>query len=315
LIDQRALPGRLSYVDCRTPGEVVAAIRKLVVRGAPAIGAAGAYGVVLAARGAGRRDAVRRAAARIAAARPTAVNLERGVDAALAGFEAGGPPGALEAAHAFTAGEVAACRAIGTHGLELVPEGTRVVTHCNAGGLATIEYGTALGPVRAAHDAGRHVLVWVDETRPVLQGARLTAWELDRLGIEHRVIADGAAAALMAAGEVDLVLVGADRIARNGDVANKLGTYGLAVVARAHGIPFVVAAPESTVDRRLATGAGIPIEERDEREVLHAGGVRVTPARSGARNPAFDVTPARLVSAIVTERGVHRAPYRRSLAD
>ena len=206
--------------------------------------------------------------------------------------------------------DVAGNRRIGVHGADLVPEGARILTHCNAGALATGGYGTALGVVRGAVEAGRRPFVWVDETRPVLQGARLTAWELAREGIPHAVIADVAAASTMARGEVDLVVVGADRIAANGDTANKIGTYGVAVLAHHHGIPFYVAAPFSTIDPGIPDGSAIPIEERDPREVQELAGQRIVPAASPARNPAFDVTPASLITAIVTERGIFRHPYR-----
>ena len=302
---------------------LVGAIRALVVRGAPVLGAAGAFGVALAAQNAtakggvsGRRakSAVRSAAARLTQARPTAVNLARGVEHGVAGFEAGGAEGALTAALELAAADVATNRAIGANGRVMVKDGARIVTHCNVGSLACVGYGTALGVVRAAHEAGTRIHAWVGETRPVLQGARLTAWELDRLGVPYSVVADGAVASLMAAGEVDLVIVGADRIAANGDVANKIGTYSLAVLAAAHKVPFYVAAPVSTIDAESATGADIPIEDRDPDEVLVLGGRRLAPAGASARNPAFDVTPAKLVTAIITEHGICRAPLARSVA-
>ena len=247
---------------------------------------------------------------------PTAVNLFWALDRMrrYARGHATLPPAELRAglvgeAEAIFEEDVAANRRLGAHGADLVPAGARILTHCNAGGLATAGYGTALGIVRGAVEAGRQPFVWVDETRPVLQGARLTAWELAREGIPHAVIADVAAASTMARGEVDLVVVGADRIARNGDTANKIGTYGVAVLARHHGIPFYVAAPFSTIDVAIPDGAVIPIEERDPREVQELAGQRITPAASPARNPAFDVTPAALITAIVTERGIHRPPY------
>ena len=283
------------------------------MRGAPAIGATGAYGVALAASTARSPAAVERAAARLRAARPTAVNLARGVDEALAAYRAGGPDAALDAARALAAADVAANRALGAHGAALLPQGARVLTHCNAGALACVGYGTALGIIRAAAEEGKAPRVWVDETRPVLQGARLTAWELGRLGIDHTLVADVAAGSLMAGGDVDVVVVGADRVAANGDVANKIGTYTLAVLARHHDVPFVVAAPTSTIDLDTPDGASITIEERDRTEVTNLGGVRVAPRGAPVRNPAFDVTPAELVTAIVTERGVARPPFRRSL--
>lgn len=314
LVDQRALPGRLVYVDCETVGQLHAAITDLAIRGAPALGAAGAYGVALAAATRSTATAVRRAAARLRDARPTAVNLAHGVDVALRAFEVGGAPAALAAARAYADADVRTNRALGAFGAPLVPHGARVLTHCNAGGLACVGYGTAIGIVRAAHEQGRNPTVWVDETRPVLQGARLTAWELGRLGIPHTLIVDGAAGGLMARGEVDLVVVGADRVAANGDVANKVGTYPLAVLARHHGIPFVVAAPWSTVDLATPDGAAIRIEDRGPDEVTILGDVRVAPRRTRAANPAFDVTPAELVHALVTERGVVTRPTAAKLA-
>ena len=323
LLDQRRLPGEEVYLECRTWSEVADAIRTLTVRGAPAIGVAAAFGVALAGLASPARDTdaflgdVETAIAGLAATRPTAVNLfwalermrrhARGArNLPLDGLRAS----LLSEAEAILEEDVAANRRLGAIGAELVPPRARILTHCNAGGLATAGYGTALGIVRGAVEAGRQPFVWVDETRPVLQGARLTAWELVREGIPHAVIADVAAASMMARGEVDLVVVGADRIAANGDTANKIGTYGVAVLARHHGIPFYVAAPFSTIDPAVPDGSGIPIEERDPREVQELGGRRIVPAASPARNPAFDVTPAALITAIVTERGIFRHPYR-----
>jgi methylthioribose-1-phosphate isomerase len=323
LLDQRRLPGTEAYLECRTWPEVADAIRTLAVRGAPAIGVAAAFGVALAALAsrAPTGDALVRdlepAIQGLAATRPTAVNLFWALDRmrrcaarhrALAIPELRG--GLVREAELILEEDVAGNRRIGAHGVELVPEGARILTHCNAGGLATGGYGTALGVVRGAVEAGRRPFVWVDETRPVLQGARLTAWELAREGIPHAVIADVAAASTMARGDVDLVVVGADRIAANGDTANKIGTYGVAVLARHHGIPFYVAAPFSTIDPAIPDGSAIPIEERDPREVQELAGQRIVPAASPARNPAFDVTPAALITAIVTERGIFRHPYR-----
>jgi methylthioribose-1-phosphate isomerase len=313
LIDQRALPGRLRFIECRTVDDVCAAISTLAVRGAPALGATGAYGVALAARVLEGKRAVRAAAKRIIATRPTAVNLAWGVQRALDAYERGGADAALAEADALAVDDVARNRAIGANGLPLLERGSRVLTHCNAGGLACVGYGTAIGVIRAAAEAGLQPQVWVDETRPVLQGARLTAWELGRLGIDATLVADVAAASLMAAGEVDCVVVGADRVAANGDVANKVGTYGLAVLARHHRVPFYVAVPVSTIDLATPNGAAITVEERDPAEVTTIGGVRVAPDGVKARNPAFDVTPARLVTAIITEVGIARAPYGRSL--
>jgi methylthioribose-1-phosphate isomerase len=294
----------------------------LAVRGAPAIGVAAAFGVALAGLATQASDGdtlirdLKPALDALAATRPTAVNLFWALDRMRRHAESrrGLPPDELRAslvseAESIFEEDVAANRRLGAHGAELVPPGARILTHCNAGGLATAGYGTALGVVRGAVEAGRHPFVWVDETRPVLQGARLTAWELVREGIPHAVIADVAAASTMGRGEVDLVVVGADRIARNGDTANKIGTYGVAVLARHHGIPFYVAAPFSTIDPSIPDGSVIPIEERDPREVQELAGRRIVPLASPARNPAFDVTPATLITAIITERGIFKGPY------
>ena len=290
VLDQRRLPAEVIELRCSTAAEVAEAIRTLAVRGAPAIGVAAAYGLALAAA---RGEDLDAAYAVLVGARPTAVNLRWALDE----LRADPSP---ERARRLHEDEVERCRTMSAHAVSLFPAGARVLTHCNAGGLATGGYGTAVGAVRSAWAAGRVTHVWVDETRPLLQGARLTAWELEQLGIPHAVVVDAAAASLMAGGEVDLVVTGADRIAANGDTANKIGTYGLAVSAHHHGIPFVVVAPTSTLDPATPVGGAIPIEERDAGEVT---------ARFPARNPAFDVTPATLIDAIVTEVGVHRAPY------
>jgi len=299
LIDQRRLPGELAFLTCSTVDELCGAIRSLAVRGAPALGAAGAMGVALAHV---RGDDVSRAASQLVATRPTAVNLAWGVQRALSAADP------VAEALAVAVEDVERNRRIGAHGAPLVPVDGRVLTHCNAGALACVGYGTALGVVRAAHETGRRPRVWVGETRPVLQGARLTAWELDRLGIPATLVPDAAAASLMAAGSVDCVVVGADRIAANGDVANKVGTYALAVLAAHHGVPFYVAAPTSTVDHACPSGASIVIESRPPSEVTHMGGVRIAPAGVDAANPAFDVTPASLVTALITEEGVSVTP-------
>jgi methylthioribose-1-phosphate isomerase len=295
LLDQRRLPLVEEEVACRTAAEVAEAIRTMVVRGAPAIGIAAAYGYALAVA---QGEDPQAAEAILRQARPTAVNLGWALDRMLEDPTA-------DNARRLHADEVERCRQMAAHAAELFAPGTRALTHCNAGGLATGGYGSAVGALLTAWERGLLARVWVDETRPLLQGARLTAWELETASIPHSVIADSAAASLMAAGEVDLVVTGADRIAANGDTANKIGTYSLAVVARFHAIPLYVVAPTSTVDLATPTGAGIPIEERAPGEITE---------RFPARNPAFDVTPAELVSAIITERGVHRAPYERSLA-
>jgi len=313
LLDQRALPAKVAFVQCTDVDSLVEAIATLAVRGAPALGAAGAFGVALASSGLRTKRQVRAAAGRIARARPTAVNLAWGVERGLEAFEVGGHAGALAAAYAIAADDVLRNRRIGAHGLALVPDSASILTHCNTGALACVGWGTALGVVRAAFDAGRHPRVWAGETRPLLQGARLTMWECERIGIDATLVADVAAAALMARGEVDLVIVGADRIAANGDVANKIGTYGLAVSARHHDIPFYVAAPASTIDLATPGGDAIVVEERAGDEITTIGTRRIAPRGACAFNPAFDVTPARLVTAIVTECGVARRPFRRSL--
>jgi methylthioribose-1-phosphate isomerase len=294
VLDQRRLPGEEIELECRSAAEVADAIRTLAVRGAPAIAIAAAYGLALAAS---RGEDIDDAYDVLASSRPTAVNLRW----ALAAMR---DDPTAERARALHSEEVERCRRMSKHAAALIPSGARLLTHCNTGALATGGYGSALGAVRAAWEAGLVEHVWVDETRPLLQGARLTAWELEELGVPFSVIVDGAAASLMARGEVDAVLTGADRIAANGDVANKVGTYSLAVAAAHHRLPLYVVAPTSTLDASAATGAHIPIEERDQAEV--------TP-RFAARNPAFDVTPAALVTAVVTEVGVHRAPYETSL--
>jgi len=294
VLDQRRLPDEEVELRCASAAEVADAIRTLAVRGAPSIGVAAGYGLALAAQ---QGEDLDRAYEVLVSSRPTAVNLRWALD------ELRDDP-TPERARALHEEEVARCRRMGQHAAALLPAGARLLTHCNTGGLATGGYGSALGAVRAAWERGLVEHVWVDETRPLLQGERLTAWELETLGIPFSVIVDGAAASLMRAGEVDAVLTGADRIAANGDVANKVGTYALAVAATYHQLPFYVVAPTSTVDAVAATGADIPIEQRDPREV--------TP-RFPARNPAFDVTPAELVTAIITEVGVHRAPFGSSL--
>ena len=316
-LDQRRLPDAEVEVSCTSAAEVAEAIRAMVVRGAPAIGVAAAYGVALAAETSAAetvdtlRDDVERACAGLAEVRPTAVNLSWAV--ARMRDRAGRPqtsPRELRddlraAASELHAEEVERCVRIGDHGAALIRSGAQVLTHCNAGALATGGYGTALGVIRSAHRRGGSLHVWVDETRPLLQGARLTAWELEREGIPATLVTDSTAAWLMAQGKVDVVITGADRIARNGDAANKIGTYGLAVLARAHALPFYVAAPTSTIDRAIESGDRIPIEHRAAVEVagVHA------PESVGVYNPAFDVTPAGLIAAIVTEEGVHRPPY------
>jgi len=323
MLDQRRLPGEEVEGEYRRWEDVADAIRTLVVRGAPAIGVTAAFGVALAARQSGATTFdglladLETASKGLGATRPTAVNLfwalERMRRAALDGRDRtlDDVRSRLAAeAQAILDEDLAANRAMGDHGAALVPMGARILTHCNAGALATAGYGTALGVIRSAHAQGKVALVWVDETRPVLQGSRLTAWECVRDGIPHRLVADVVAASLMARGEVSLVITGADRIAANGDTANKIGTYGLAVLARHHDVPFYVAAPSSTIDPSLPSGREIPIEERDAAEVRRVGAQQTAPEASPVYNPAFDVTPAALISAIITERGIVRPPYR-----
>ena len=295
LLDQRRLPDEEVELECGSVAEVVVAIRELAIRGAPAIGVAAAYALAL---GGALGDDLDEAAALLAASRPTAVNLAWALDQ----MRDDPTPARARALHDE---EVERCHTMAAHAAELFGPGTRALTHCNAGGLATGGYGSAVGALRTAWERGSLERVWVDETRPLLQGARLTAWELEAAGIPHAVIADSAAASLMAAGDVDCVVTGADRIAANGDTANKIGTYSLAVLAAHHGIPLYVVAPTSSIDLATPTGPEIPIEERAAAEIT---------TRFVARNPAFDVTPANLITAIVTEHGVHRAPYAQSLA-
>ena len=324
MVDQRKLPAQETYVELRTAREVARAIEKMVIRGAPAIGVAAAMGLAL---GVAKSKAKGSAALAtefyklcdmMAATRPTAVNLFWAIDRMKRVFSeaarAGRSPAEIREMMAAEAGrihdeDVASCRAMGAHGATLLPDAGRVLTHCNAGTLATGGYGTALGVIRAAVEGGKRITVYADETRPFLQGARLTAWELLRDGIETTVITDSMAGPLMRTGSVDVVVVGADRIAANGDVANKIGTYTVAVLAHEHGVPFYVAAPTSTVDLATADGNGIPIEERNRREVTHVGSARIAPEEAGVWNPAFDVTPHRYVAGIITERGICRPPY------
>jgi methylthioribose-1-phosphate isomerase len=330
LVDQTRLPRETVMVSCRTPDEVAHAIKSMQVRGAPAIGVAAAYGMALAAlafqsdneEAEGFVHEMERVAALLRQTRPTAVNLQWALDRVLTRARslaehsgvAAAKAGIRQLADDMAEQDIAANKRMGAFGLDLVPSGANVLTHCNAGALATVDYGTALGVVRAAHEAGRGIHVYVDETRPFLQGARLTAWELQQLGVPMTLITDNMAGHFMSRGKVDLVVVGADRIAANGDVANKIGTYSLAVLARENGIPFYVAAPTSTIDLTLASGAEIPIEERSSREVTEVLGSPIAPPGVTAAHPAFDVTPARLVTAIITEGGVVRAPYTEGLA-
>jgi len=313
LLDQTLLPGEETYLELSDWQEVADAIRTMRVRGAPAIGIAAAYGVVLAAQTGDAGGEVIRACDELESTRPTAVNLSWAVKR-MRGLAEKTNPGELSGvllaeAERIAAQQDAADHAIGALGADLLSPGCRILTHCNAGGLATYSYGTALGVIKEAHRRGKVAFVWVDETRPLLQGARLTAWELQREGVPMAVICDNMAGHLMSRGEVDAVITGADRIAANGDSANKIGTYALAVLAAHHHLPMYIAAPLSTVDLDIPDGSAIPIEERGAEEVTHCGEKAVVPAGAAARNFAFDVTPAELISAIITERGVAMPPF------
>ncbi|HEY1015534.1 MAG TPA: S-methyl-5-thioribose-1-phosphate isomerase [Herpetosiphonaceae bacterium] len=325
LIDQTLLPASFSVVRCADPAAVAAAIKTMQVRGAPAIGIAAAYGMALAARRSGATelaallDELRGAKALLDATRPTAINLAWATGRVLRRAERSGDAdearaAALAEAERLRDEDEAMCRAIGRHGAALLAGRRTVLTHCNAGGLATAAYGTALAPIRAAHEHGQAIHVFVDETRPFLQGARLTSWELQQAGIPLTLITDNMAGHFMQRGAIDCIIVGADRIVANGDVANKIGTYALAVLAQAHGLPFYVAAPTSTIDLALADGWQIPIEERAPEEVTSMAGRQVAPEGVAAANPAFDMTPHRLVTAIITERGVAEPPFGPALA-
>jgi len=324
MVDQRKLPADEIYVTCKNVNDVAKAIKTMVIRGAPAIGVCAAMGLAL---GASRSKATgtkqfttefQKNCEQLAATRPTAVNLfwsiermkQAFADGALSGESVDQLKARLRtAADRIHDDDLASCRAIGANGAALVPAEARILTHCNAGALATAGYGTALGVIRGAVEAGRKVRVLADETRPFLQGARLTAWELIKDGIDTTVITDNMAGAIMKAGEIDLVVVGADRIAANGDTANKIGTYTVAVLAKEHGIPFYVAAPWSTIDLSTKDGSAIPIEERPPREVTHVGSVQLAPDGAHIRNPSFDVTPHKYITAIITEKGIYRAPF------
>ena len=319
MIDQTRLPLEEKYVACRTYEEMAAAIRDMIIRGAPAIGVAAAMGVALGVLQGAELETV---CETLAKTRPTAVNLFWAIDRMkrLYASLAGQPRDAIcrrmvEEAQIVREEDIAICRAIGRNGVELVPAGKTVLTHCNAGALATAGYGTALGVIRAAVEAGKRIDVFADETRPFLQGARLTVWELQQDGIETTLITDNMAGHFLKSGRIGCVVVGADRIAANGDVANKVGTYSVAVLAKENGVPFYVAAPVSTLDLTLGSGEQIPIEQRAAAEVTHVFGKQVAPIGTRVENPAFDVTPARYVSAIITEHGVARAPYERSLRE
>jgi methylthioribose-1-phosphate isomerase len=328
MIDQRKLPAREVYVRCKTAAEVARAIKTMVIRGAPAIGVAAAMGIALGMRKSTATGTQKfaaefhKACEVMAATRPTAVNLFWAIERMRRSFSAAAQAGESvdqikdrldREAQAIHDEDVESCRAMGAFGAEVVPADARILTHCNAGALATAGYGTALGVIRGAVEKGKRVAVFADETRPFLQGARLTAWELVRDGIPTTVITDNMTAALMRQVPIDLVVVGADRIAANGDTANKIGTYGVAVLAREHNVPFYVAAPLSTIDLNTPDGTHIPIEERHAREVTHVGSAQLTPEGAAIWNPAFDVTPHRYIAGIITDRGIFRPPYIESL--
>jgi methylthioribose-1-phosphate isomerase len=330
MVDQRKLPAIEVYVQCKSANDVARAIKTMVIRGAPAIGVAAAMGIALGmerSKQTGTRQFAtefQKTCDLMAGTRPTAVNLFWAIERMKRAFSEGALAGEsvdqlkarLKAeAQRIHDEDVASCRAIGAHGATLVPDEACILTHCNAGALATAGYGTALGVIRGAIEAGKRIKVLADETRPFLQGSRLTAWELMKDGVDTTVITDSMAGALMRDQEVDLVVVGADRIAANGDTANKIGTYTVAVLAREHDIPFYVAAPWSTVDLSTADGSHIPIEERDRKEVTHVGSNQVVPDGAQIRNPAFDVTPHRFITAIITERGIFHPPFAKTLAD
>ena len=328
MVDQRKLPAQEVYVRCKTAADVARAIKSMVIRGAPAIGVAAALGIALGMRKSTATGTQKFAAEffklceLMAATRPTAVNLFWAIERMKRVFAAAAQEGRSvdemkddldRQAKAIHDEDIANCRAMGAFGAEVVPAEARILTHCNAGALATAGYGTALGVIRGAVEAGKRVAVYADETRPFLQGARLTAWELVREGIPTTVITDNMAGALMRQDRIDLVVVGADRIAANGDTANKIGTYSVAILAREHRIPFYVAAPLSTIDLKTPDGSHIPIEERNAKEVTHVAGARLAPEGALVWNPAFDVTPAHLIAGIITERGIVRPPYVDSL--
>ncbi|HCZ07403.1 MAG TPA: S-methyl-5-thioribose-1-phosphate isomerase [Thermotogae bacterium] len=324
LLDQRFLPEKADFKIYSTPDEVAEAIRDMVVRGAPAIGVAAAYGMVLAVKNMRNREVdasreLEKADAVLRASRPTAVNLFWALDRMKSIWK--NFTGTLEEleslleseAQRIEAEDVETNKRIGMNGLKIVPDNAKIIHHCNTGSLATVDYGTALGVIRIAHEAGKNIHVFLDETRPRLQGARLSAWELKELGIPHTVIVDGASGLVMKKFGVDLVLVGADRIAANGDTANKIGTYNLAIVAKYHGVPFYVVAPTSTIDLSTSDGDHIPIEERNPEEVSRCGDKWVAPRESPVYNPAFDVTPSELITAIITEKGIVYPPYSENL--
>lgn len=327
MLDQRLLPQEVVYRTYTEHKEVARAITDMVIRGAPAIGAAAGYGLALAAMDSKATDAEQLigdmviATRVLKAARPTAVNLAWALDRIMAKLNANLNLNIqdlraliLSEAQAIAEEDVETNRQMAKYGLEVVPDNARIVHHCNTGALATVDYGTALGVIRAAHEHGKKIHVYVDETRPRLQGAKLTSWELKQLGIPHTVMADGASGHIMRTVGIDLCLVGCDRIAANGDVANKIGTYNLALVASAHGVPFYSVGPTTTIDMKTPSGDQIPIEERPDREITHIGDYQITPDGVDVANPAFDVTPAKYIQGIITERGIVRPPYEKNLA-
>lgn len=313
ILDQRRIPHKVEFLRCQDHEDVAQAIKSMAVRGAPAIGIAAAYGVVLGVKKLSLRD-IERIVDVLSKTRPTAVNLFWALQRMRKKAESASSwEDLLEEAKAIHEEDIKANERMGKYGAELVPDHAVILTHCNAGALATGGFGTALGVIRFAALHGKNVKVYADETRPVLQGARLTAWELMMDNIDVTLITDNMAGYLMSKGEIDLVIVGADRIAANGDVANKIGTYSLAVLAKHHGVPFYVAAPVSTIDLDIPSGKDIPIEQRNPKEVVEIGGVRIAPEGVKVFNPAFDVTPAELISAIITEKGVLRPPFKEGL--
>jgi len=308
MIDQRYLPFEVRIYEAKNAEEVAMAIEDMVVRGAPAIGATAAFGI---AQAAGQGASLKEVGERFRKTRPTGQDLFFAIDFMMRA--AAEQEDLVAASGRYALEDIERCRKIGEHGAPLIKNGSRILTHCNAGALATVDIGTVMAPLRVAKEMGRRFFVYVDETRPRLQGSRLTAWELLQEGIEHAIITDGAAGHFLGRGEVDLVLTGADRIAANGDVANKIGTYGKAVVARENHVPFYVAAPTSTIDFDLPSGDKIPIEERSPQEVLHLDGKPIAPKESPARNPSFDVTPAKYITGIITEKGIVKPGLLRSL--